>query len=194
MRMRRSDRPRAAGIIGSRRLLSLSSAEPIPMTPIHVLFLCTGNSARSILAEATLNHLGKGRFVAHSAGSHPAGKVHPQAVRQLEAESIPVSGYRSKSWDEFAGPDAPRLDLVVTVCDSAARETCPVFFGDFVLTHWGLPDPAAITAPAEAVERAFAEAHKLVTHRIAQLLQLPFREMERGDLRERLGEIGTSQP
>ena len=164
------------------------------MTPIHVLFLCTGNSARSILAEATLAHLGKGRFVAYSAGSHPAGWVQPQALRQLQAEGIPTAGLRSKSWDEFAAPGAPRIDLVVTVCDSAARESCPVFFGDFILAHWGLPDPSFVTGATDKVESAFAEAHGVLTHRIAQLIELPFREMDRAALQTRLNAIGASQP
>ena len=164
------------------------------MTPIHVLFLCTGNSARSIMAEATLAHLGKGRFVAYSAGSHPAGWVHPHAVRQLQAEGIPTAGLRSKSWDEFGADGAPRLDLVVTVCDSAARESCPVFFGEFILAHWGLPDPSFVTGSTDTVESAFAEAHGVIKHRIAQLLELPFREMDRTDLRARLDRIGASRP
>ena len=164
------------------------------MSPINVLFLCTGNSARSIMAEATLAHLADGRFVAYSAGSHPAGWVHPHALRQLQAAGIPTAGLRSKSWDEFARPEAPRLDLVITVCDSAARESCPVFFGDFILSHWGLPDPSFVGGSSDRLDAAFAEAHGVLRHRIAQLLELPFHSMDRTRLGARLDAIGVSQP
>jgi protein-tyrosine-phosphatase len=162
--------------------------------PYRVLFVCTGNSARSIFAEATLNYLGRGRFLAYSAGSRPTGRVNPHALRQLERMGMPTSGYRSKSWDEFSGDGAPGLDLVITVCDSAAQETCPVFFGDFARTHWGLPDPAAAKGSEDEIERAFAQAHSLIRHRIEQLLALPIDELDAATLRLRLDEIGESSP
>ena len=165
-----------------------------PADPIRVLFVCTGNSARSVLSEATLNHLGRGRFEAYSAGSRPTGRVNPYALRQLAASGMPTDGYRSKSWDEFSGPGAPKLDVVVTVCDSAAQEECPVFFGDFVLTHWGLPDPAAATGADAEIAAAFAQAHRVVTHRVEQLVALPDDAFASGDLRSRLDAIGESWP
>jgi len=163
-------------------------------TPYRVLFVCTGNSARSVLAEATLNHLGRGRFLAYSAGSQPASRVNPHALRQLARAGMPTEGYRSKSWDEFSGDGAPALDLVVTVCDSAAQETCPVFFGDFVRAHWGLPDPVAVQGSEEDIEQAFAQAHRIIRHRIEQLLALPIERLDAADLRQRLDTIGESSP
>ena len=159
--------------------------------PIRVLFVCTGNSARSVLSEATLNHLGGGRFVAYSAGSRPSGRVHPQALATLARRGVPIDGLRSKSWDEFTAPDGPKLDLVVTVCDSAAGEACPVLFGDFVRTHWGLPDPPATPGGEQAVAAAFEAVQRVVEHRIAQLVALP-----RDALRDPsvLDAIGTSSP
>jgi protein-tyrosine-phosphatase len=158
--------------------------------PLSVLFLCTGNSARSILAEATLNHLARGRFTAASAGSHPAGAVNPGALRQLERSGIATAGLRSKSWDEFTAEGAPPFDIVVTVCDRAAGETCPVFFGGFVRTHWGQPDPAAVSAPPEAVEKAFAAAHSTVIGRVRRLLDLPLESIPRSEWRAALDRIG----
>jgi protein-tyrosine-phosphatase len=158
--------------------------------PLSVLFLCTGNSARSILAEATLNHLARGRFNAASAGSHPTGAVHPGALRQLERSGIATSGLRSKSWDEFTAEDSPPFDIVVTVCDRAAGEDCPVFFGGLVRTHWGQPDPAGVVAPPEAVERAFAAAHSAVIGRVRRLLDLPLESIPRGEWRAALDRIG----
>ncbi len=163
-------------------------------TPYRVLFVCTGNSARSVLAEATLNHLGRGRFLAYSAGSQPAGRVNPHALRQLARAGMPTQGYRSKSWDEFSGNGAPALDLVITVCDSAAQETCPVFFGDFVCAHWGLPDPAAVKGSEDEIEQAFVQAHRVIRHRIEQLLALPIERLDAADLRQRLDAIGESSP
>lgn len=163
-------------------------------TPYRVLFVCTGNSARSVLAEATLNHLGRGRFLAYSAGSQPAGRVNPHALRQLARAGMPTEGYRSKSWDEFSGDGAPALDLVVTVCDSAAQEACPVFFGDFVRTHWGLPDPAAVNGTQDEIDQAFAQAHRVIRHRIERLLALPIEAMDAATLRQRLDAIGESSP
>ena len=139
----------------------------------RVLFLCTGNSARSVLAEATLRAWGVGRYEAYSAGSQPAGQVNPFAIAQLEREGFPTDNLRSKSWDEFAAADAAAMDVVVTVCDSAAAETCPVVFGDFVRTHWGLPDPAAVDGDDAARRDAFREAHRIIKARLQALLALP---------------------
>src|ERR1700693_3020560 len=124
----------------------------------NVLFLCTGNSARSIMAEAIMNFKGRPNFVAFSAASHPSGKVRPEALRQLQAAHLPGSGFRSKSWDEFATPGAPKLDFVFTVCDNAANEVCPVWPGQPMTAHWGVPDPAAVCGTEEHVERAFRDA------------------------------------
>lgn len=162
--------------------------------PIRVLFVCTGNSARSVLSEATLNQLGHGRFLAYSAGSHPTGRVNPAALRRIASRGWPTGGYRSKSWDEFTGEGAPPLDIVVTVCDSAANETCPVYFGDFVSTHWGLPDPAAVSGSDAEIDAAFAEAHRVIEHRVAQLVALPVERLDRAELRARLDAIGESWP
>lgn len=164
----------------------------IPPTdqPIHVLILCTGNSARSVLAEATLNHLAKGRFRAWSAGSRPAGRVNPAAIAQLEASGIPTEGLSSKSWDAFVTDDAPYFDIVITVCDSAAGETCPVLLGAPVRTHWGQPDPAAVEGPPEAIAKAFREAHNLVARRIDRLLKLPLASIPRAEWRIWLDRIG----
>lgn len=158
--------------------------------PLRILFLCTGNSARSILAEATLNHLARGRFQAASAGSRPAGAVHPAALRQLERSGIRTDGLRSKSWDEFAGEDAPTFDVVVTVCDRAAGESCPVFFGGFVRTHWGQPDPAAARGGPDVLQRAFEDAHATVIRRVRRLLDLPLAAIPRAEWRGALDRIG----
>jgi protein-tyrosine-phosphatase len=160
----------------------------IASAPLKVLFLCTGNSARSILAEATLNHLARGRFVAASAGSRPAGRVHPATLRQLERSGIPTAGLRSKSWEEFAGEDAPAFDIVVTVCDRAAGETCPVFLGARVRTHWGQADPVAATPAAQ--ERAFHEAHARVLARVRRLVDLPLEAIPQAEWRGALDRIG----
>ncbi|EIL90328.1 putative arsenate reductase ArsC [Rhodanobacter fulvus Jip2] len=154
------------------------------MNPCRVLFICTGNSARSILSEATLNHLGKGRFEAFSAGSRPNGRVNPYAIEELKAVGIPTDGLSSKSWDRFTGEGAPPLDIVITVCDNAANETCPVLFGDFVKAHWGQPDPAA-------AQEAFRVAHALVLYRVTALLNLPVETMSRDALKQALDHIGT---
>lgn len=139
----------------------------------RVLFVCTGNSARSVLAEATLRAWGGSRFESFSAGSQPTGRINPYALDTLAAAGMPTTGLRSKSWDEFSGEGAPPIDLVVTVCDSAASESCPVFFGDFVRTHWGLPDPAAVHgSDAEKLE-AFAHAHATIKARLQAFLDLP---------------------
>lgn len=139
----------------------------------NVLFLCTGNSARSVLAEATLRAWAGDRFMAFSAGSQPTGTVNPFALAQLQAEGISTAGLRSKSWDEFTTADAPRMDLVVTVCDAAAAETCPVVFGDFLRTHWGLPDPAAADGSDDHKRAAFKQAHRVIQARLKALLALP---------------------
>lgn len=155
----------------------------------NVLFLCTGNSARSILAEAYLNYRGRGRFRAYSAGSHPTGTVDPKVLELLRRCGISVSGLRSKSWDEFTGPAAPPLDFVFTVCDRAAGEVCPVWPGQPVTGHWGVPDPAAIGDGREK-ERAVAEAFRILERRIDLFMCLPIGSLDRMSLRERVREIG----
>jgi protein-tyrosine-phosphatase len=140
--------------------------------PHRVLFVCTGNSARSVLAEATLRAWGAGRFEAFSAGSQPTGRVNPFALATLAEEHISTDGLRSKSWDEFAADSCVGIDVVVTVCDSAAAEPCPVFFGDFIRTHWGLPDPAAVEGDVASKRHAFASAHALIKARLRAFLAL----------------------
>src|ERR1700739_4828196 len=139
----------------------------------NVLFLCTGNSARSIMAEAILNFKGKSRFTAYSAGSHPSGTVRADALKRLEAAHIPVEGLRSKSWDEFAKPNAPKLDFVFTVCDNAAKEVCPIWPGQPMTAHWGVPDPASVAGTPEQIERAFRDPFMILERRIRPLLCLP---------------------
>ncbi|PPJ46286.1 arsenate reductase ArsC [Rhizobium sp. KAs_5_22] len=162
------------------------------MTQEHfnVLFLCTGNSARSILAEACLNREGRGRFTAYSAGSHPKGEVHPMAVDLLKRANYDVSGLRSKSWDEFAVPGAPKMDFVFTVCDSAAAESCPVWPGQPMTAHWGVPDPAAVegTDPEKAL--AFADTYRMLNNRISIFVNLPIASLDRLALQKRISEIG----
>ena len=156
----------------------------------NVLFLCTGNSARSIIGEAVLNRLGKGRFKAFSAGSHPKGQVHPYAIDLLKSLNYPTDGFRSKSWDEFAVPGAPQLDFVFTVCDDAANETCPLWPGQPMTAHWGVPDPAAVEG-LEAVKRAaFADTVRMMFNRISIFTNLPFTSIDRLSLQKRLREIG----
>lgn len=159
--------------------------------PLALLFVCTGNSARSILAEALANADGAGRLRAFSAGSHPAGAVHPLALDLLAAEGLPVAGLASKPWDSFAGPGAPRLDAVVTVCDAAAGEACPFFPGAPVQAHWGLPDPAAATGDAAARQAAFAAAFRVLRGRIAALLARPAADLAPDALARTLREIGA---
>ncbi|OFZ87090.1 MAG: hypothetical protein A2V78_14410 [Betaproteobacteria bacterium RBG_16_64_18] len=156
----------------------------------NVLFLCTGNSARSILAEAMLNHLGQGRFRAFSAGSHPKGEVHPFALELLQKNRLPVAEMRSKSWDEFARPDAPQLDFVFTVCDNAAGETCPLWPGQPMTAHWGIEDPAAVEGSDEEKCRAFFQAYMQLNRRIAQFVSLPIAKLDRLSLQAKLREIG----
>jgi arsenate reductase len=155
----------------------------------HVLFLCTGNSARSILAEAILNHRGPPRLRAFSAGSHPTGRVNPGALELLERLHIPCSGLRSKAWDEFARPGAPVLDFVITVCDNAAGETCPVWPGQPMTAHWGVADPAHVEPP-EARARAFQEAYRVLARRIDLLLSLPLQSLDRVAIGRQLRDIG----
>lgn len=150
--------------------------------PFAVLFLCTGNSARSILCEATLRHHGGTRFEAHSAGSSPAGKVNPLALAQLRAAGIAIDGLASKSWDVYASAPAPKFGLVVTVCDSAAAETCPVFFGDFARVHWGLPDPSHVEGDDAVRAAAFAHTHAIVARRIEALVALPVETLDASQL------------
>lgn len=157
-----------------------------------VLFLCTGNSARSIMAEAILNHLGAGRFRAHSAGSFPAGAVRPEALRQLESAGISTTGLRSKSWDEFAKPDAARMRFLFTVCDNAAKEVCPIWPGHVMTAHWGVPDPAAVQGTPETVERAFRDAFLILERRIRLFLALPLATLEQMTMQEEIERIGRA--
>jgi arsenate reductase len=158
----------------------------------NVLFLCTGNSARSILAEAILNFKGRPTFTAYSAGSHPTGTVRPEAFRQLEQAHIPVKDLRSKSWEEFSRPDAPKLDFVFTVCDNAANEVCPVWPGQPLTAHWGIPDPAAVRGSEADIERAFRDAFFLLDRRISLFLCLPFKALDNLALKRELDNIGLS--
>lgn len=156
-----------------------------------VLLLCTGNSARSVLAESILNHKGKGRFRAVSAGSYPTGKVSPGAIELLESVKIPTTGLRSKAWDEFAASGAPQLDFVFTVCDNAAGEVCPVWPGQPMTAHWGVADPAHVEG-AEKRAKAFQEAFRILAHRIELFMSLPISSLDRMALGERVREIGKS--
>jgi len=158
--------------------------------PYNVLFLCTGNSARSILAEVILNSKGRPNFVAYSAGSQPAGKVHPGALRQLEAAHLSTDGLRSKSWDEFEAPGAPRLDFVFTVCDNAAKEVCPVWPGQPMTAHWGIADPSAVRGTEEEIKRAFRDAFFLLDRRIGLFLSLPLSTLDELTLQKQLRDIG----
>ena len=161
------------------------------MKPYNVLFLCTGNSARSILAEVYLNSAGKGRFVAYSAGSRPAGKVNPFAIRLLPKNHLPTGGLRSKNWDEFATPGAPKMDFVFTVCDSAAAEPCPLWPGQPMTAHWGVADPAAVEGSDAEKEKAFLKAFTELSTRINLMLALPMEKLDRMSLQRRLDEIGA---
>lgn len=156
----------------------------------NVLFLCTGNSARSIMAEVILNHHGKGRFRAFSAGSHPAGQVNPLAIDQLRRTSLPIDGLRSKNWEEFSAPNAPPLDFVFTVCDKAAGEVCPVWPGQPMTAHWGIEDPAAVEGSEENKRQAFAQAFTQLNRRISIFLSLPFSKIDAMSLKKELDTIG----
>lgn len=159
----------------------------------NVLFLCTGNSARSILAEAILNREGEGRFRAYSAGSFPKGEVHPGSVAVLNSLGYDTSGFRSKSWDEFAGPDAPSLDFIFTVCDNAAGEACPIWPGHPTTAHWGIPDPAAVDGSAAEQHAAFLDAYRLMANRIRLFISLPLASIEKATLQKRLNAIGEDE-
>jgi arsenate reductase len=156
----------------------------------NVLFLCTGNSARSIMAEAILNRKGKPAFAAYSAGSHPSGRVRPEALKQIELARLSTEGLRSKAWDEFAKPGAPELHFVFTVCDNAAREVCPVWPGQPMTAHWGVPDPAAVEGTPEQIERAFRDAFLILDRRINLFLSLPLSSLDRLALKKAIDRIG----
>jgi len=162
--------------------------------PYNVLFLCTGNSARSILAEALMNEWGRGRFRAFSAGSHPKGAVHPIALQLLKRMNLPSAGLRSKSWDEFAAPAAERFDFVFTVCENAAAEACPYWPGQPMTAHWGVPDPAAVEGTEAEKWAAFREAYRLLENRIKLFTSLPLRSLDQIKLKERLDAIGKARP
>ncbi|MDX9995730.1 MAG: arsenate reductase ArsC [Rhodocyclaceae bacterium] len=162
--------------------------------PYNVLFLCTGNSARSIMAEVILNAIGQGRFRAFSAGSHPAGEVNPLAIELLQKNRLSTEGLRSKSWDEYAAPEAPQIDFVFTVCDNAANEVCPVWPGQPMTAHWGIPDPAAAEGTDEARRRAFFTAFNQLQQRISYFVNLPMDKLDRLTLKLRLDEIGKTSP
>ena len=157
---------------------------------LNVLFLCTGNSARSIMAEVLLNAVGKTRFKAYSAGSHPKGHVHPFALELIEKNRLPTAGLRSKGWDEFAQPGAPEMHFVFTVCDNAAGEVCPVWPGQPMTAHWGIPDPAAFEGPEEEERRAFFAAYSQLAQRISIFVNLPLTSLDRLALQKKLDEIG----
>jgi arsenate reductase len=156
----------------------------------NVLFLCTGNSARSIMAEAILNHRGRPTFTAYSAGSHATGTVRPEALREIEKARIPTAGLRSKSWDEFGRSGAPELHFVFTVCDNAAKETCPLWPGQPMTAHWGVPDPAAVRGDAAEIERAFRSAFVTLDRRISLFLSLPLASLDRLALKKHVDDIG----
>ena len=156
----------------------------------NVLFLCTGNSARSIMAEAILNFKGRPTFTAYSAGSHPAGAVRPEALREIERAHLPTTSLRSKSWEEFAQLGAPELNFVFTVCDNAAREVCPVWPGQPMTAHWGIPDPAAVEGTPEEVERAFREAFMMLDRRISLFLALPLSSLSSLAIQKEIDRIG----
>jgi protein-tyrosine-phosphatase len=159
----------------------------------NVLFLCTGNSARSIMAEAILNREGKGKFRAYSAGSQAKGRVHPYTIDLLRKLNFDIGGFRSKNWSEFARPDAPKLDFVFTVCDNAAAEACPVWPGQPMTAHWGIPDPAAATGNEAEIRLAFADAFRMLNNRISIFVSLPIRSLDKLALQKQLESIGKSK-
>lgn len=163
-----------------------------PDHPFNVLFLCTGNSARSIMAEAILNRSGQGKFRAYSAGSRPKGEVHPYALDLLRRLHYDVSGSRSKSWEEFSRPNAPKLDFVFTVCDNAANETCPLWLGQPMTAHWGVPDPVQATGTDAEVRLAFADALRMLTNRINIFVSLPLKSLDKLTLQKQLDAIGKT--
>jgi arsenate reductase len=156
----------------------------------NVLFLCTGNSARSIMAEAILNYKGRPNFTAYSAGSHPAGIVRPEALRQIEMARLPTNGLRSKSWEEFAQPGAPEMNFVFTVCDNAAKEVCPVWPSQPMTAHWGIPDPAAVEGSSDEIERAFRDAFMALDRRIGLFLCLPLASLDHLAIKREIDKIG----
>jgi len=156
----------------------------------NVLFLCTGNSARSIMAEAILNRKGRPNFMAYSAGSHPAGRVRPEALKQIESAHLSTEGLRSKTWEEFAKPGAPQMDFVFTVCDNAAKEVCPIWPGQPMTAHWGVPDPVVVTGTPEQIERAFREAFMVLDRRITLLLCLPLSSLDKLAIQREINRIG----
>jgi len=158
----------------------------------NVLFLCTGNSARSILAEAILNAKGRPHFTAYSAGSHPSGVVRPEALKLVELARLPTDGLRSKNWEEFAGLTAPKMNFVFTVCDSAAKEMCPIWPGQPMTAHWGVPDPAVVKGMPEQVERAFRDAYLLLERRISLFLSLPLSSLDKLAIQKEINRIGAS--
>jgi arsenate reductase (thioredoxin) len=157
----------------------------------NVLFLCTGNSARSIMAEAILKHKDRGTFAAYSAGSHPSGTVRPEALHQIEAAGLSTEELRSKSWDEFAAPDAPPIDFIFTVCDNAANEVCPIWPGHPMTAHWGIPDPAAVQGTPDEIARAFRDAFSILDRRIGLFLALPLSTLESLAIQRELDSIGN---
>lgn len=156
----------------------------------NVLFLCTGNSARSIMAEAIMNKKGFPNFAAYSAGSQPKGAIHPAAIRQIEAAKLPATGLRSKDWNEFAGPEAPHLDFVFTVCDNAAKEVCPIWPGQPLTAHWGVPDPAAVEGTTKQIEKAFRDAYMTLERRISLFLCLPHSSLDKLAIKKEIDRIG----
>jgi arsenate reductase len=160
------------------------------MPHYNVLFLCTGNSARSIMAEAIMNRKGRPNFTAYSAGSHPAGTIRPEAIRQIESAGLSGEGMRSKSWDEFSRPDSPHLSFVFTVCDNAAKEVCPLWPGQPMTAHWGLPDPAAVTGTPEEIERAFKQTFSMLERRITLMLALPLASLDSLAIKKEIDAIG----
>jgi arsenate reductase (thioredoxin) len=160
------------------------------MQSYSVLFLCTGNSARSIMAEAIMNKKGFPTFTVYSAGSHPKGVVHPAALRQIEIAKLPTTGMRSKDWSEFAKPGAPKLDFVFTVCDNSAKEVCPIWPGQPMTAHWGVPDPAVVEGTPEQVERAFRDAYIMLERRISLFLSLPLSSLDKLAIKKKIDRIG----
>jgi arsenate reductase len=173
-------------------LLRSSGGRTVNAAPkrYNVLFLCTGNSARSIFGEAILNYKGRPNFTAYSAGSHPSGRVHPQAIKEIETARLSSAGLRSKSWDEFAKPGAPQMDFVFTVCDNAAREVCPVWPGQPMTAHWGVPDPAAVQGTPDEIARAFRDAFTILDRRISLFLCLPLASLDKLAIQKQIDSIG----
>jgi len=163
----------------------------MPDRPLNVLFLCTGNSARSVIAESLLNRLGTGKFRAYSAGSQPKGAIHPRTLELLRSAGYDTAGLRSKSWDEFAAPGAPVMDFVFTVCDDAAGETCPLWPGQPMTAHWGVPDPAAATGTDAEIAVAFADSYRMLNNRISTFASLPIAKLDRLSLQTQLHNIGA---